>query len=184
MAAQLAVLLHSAIQLLQKVFSPWQAHSLVYDAVVRQVQHAVSLSKHQESNNGLRQFRVISAPPDGLCCYHSVLGTLKFDEWSRIARHESGFAVNGRTVKEEADAAHALRKLALESTDRLDDPILVAMASKAAQSLSLDVHELAWLGNTLDLAIRCSVDEKAGGGGLQKNILTAIILSLSNTLSN
>lgn len=153
----------------------------MYDAVVRQVQHAVSLSQSQSSNIGLRQFRLCSAPPDGLCCYHSVLGTLKFDEWSCIARHESGFAKNSRTVKEEAEAAYAMRKLALESSDELDDPILAAMASKAAQSLSLDVHELSWLGNTLDLAIRCSVDEKATGF---KNILTAIFVSFLKIISN
>ena len=112
--------------------------------------------------SAVRQFRIHSAPPDGMCCYHSLLGALQFDTWGKVTRHESGFAVNPRIVKQEAEAAASLRQLALESTD-MDDPIMVELANSASESLSLDICELSWLGNTLDLAIRCTIDEKALG---------------------
>ena len=127
-------------------------------ALYQQVQEANAVDHHHDAGPK-RQYRFHSAPPDGLCCYHSVLGSLKIDEWYQIARHSSGFAVNSRRVKEEGREAEALRKLALASTDRTD-PTMVQLAENASKHLSLDVSELSWLGNTLDLAIRCTISEQ------------------------
>lgn len=66
--------------------------------------------------------------------------------------------------------ARELRQLALDTTD-LNDPVMAEMAKTAEQYMSLDVVELSWLGSTLDLAIRCTIEEKAASSW---HILTAV----------
>ena len=133
---------------------------MVLSALYQHVQDVVAAKSDDSVGGAKRQYSIHSAPPDGLCCYHSVLGSLQFGSWSKVARHEGGFAVNTRHVRQEAADAASLRQLALESTDT-SDPTMVELAQRASQGLSLDVCELSWLGHTLDLAIRCTIDDKA-----------------------
>ena len=123
---------------------------------------AVRASIAMSKNMGEKKvpFCIHSAPPDGLCCYHCVLAAMNLNEWLAIARHPSGFAKNPRTVKTEGASAAALRQLALDSTDQTNQR-MVELSNEAGQYLSLDINELSWLGHTMDLAIRCVIDDKA-----------------------
>ena len=100
-------------------------------------------------------------PPDGLCCFHAILGSLEFTMWNAVSRTELGYATNRRTAALEAAKAHALRDLAISSTDETN-PLLLSMAATAKEHLSVDVGELSWLGTVLNLSIRCTIDDEAG----------------------
>lgn len=110
---------------------------------------------------GTTSFEKHSVPPDGLRCYHSILGALHFSTWQTISRNESGYAVNRRTVQTESANAYALRDLAIKNTDPAN-PLLSRIAREASCHLTIDIAELSWLGTVLNLAIRCTIDEQAG----------------------
>ena len=80
--------------------------------------------------------------------------------WKSIHRTEFGYASNRRTVKLEADKAYAIRDLAISNTDQTNQ-VLLSMANMAAEHLTVDVAELSWLANALNLSIRCTIDEEA-----------------------
>ena len=81
--------------------------------------------------------------------------------WNAVSRTELGYATNRRTANLEAAKAHALRDLAISSTDGTN-PLLLSMATTAKEHLSVDVGELSWLGTVLNLSIRCTIDDEAG----------------------
>lgn len=147
-----------------------QAHCAVSEAVYKHIQQAAQERKKDRGPS--RQYRIYSAPPDGLCCYHSILAGLRFEEWSEVARAPDGFAVNARVVEKESTNAKQLRQLALDSTDKRDQ-LMVEMSKSAQDRLTVDVLELTWLGKTLNLAIRCTIEAKAGWVKLNR-ILTAL----------
>ena len=84
-----------------------------------------------------------------------------YPEWSQIARKASGFAVNNRRVRKEAEDAMEIRQLAIDSTAAFDDDRLSYFAGTASQHLYVDILELSWLGRVLDLAIRCTIQSEA-----------------------
>ena len=99
------------------------------------------------------------APADGMCAYHCVLGSATFDSWSKVPRNQCGVAVNSRISNAEAQHASSLREYALQSTPE-SNVIIAEQALSAQQSLSLDIGELSWLGESLGICIRCSIEEK------------------------
>lgn len=152
--------MHSIQNHLHRVAVLYQVAALVCKAVGEHLQETVLKAKAQFTCDRLKPFRKYCAAPDGLCAYHSILGTLRFQQWSQVHRCSAGFALNARTQKWESEQAMALRELAIASTP-LDQPVLVQMASEAKQFLTLDICELSWLGCTLNLCIRCSISDEA-----------------------
>ncbi len=121
------------------------------------VQQAAILQKKDQV-----PFVRVPAPPDGLCAYHSIIGSLTFPCWGKISRSPTGFAINGRIEQAEAAAAKRLREYALESTPE-NDPIIAEQALEAMKGYTVDVGELSWLGQSLGMALRCTISQEATG---------------------
>ena len=99
-------------------------------------------------------------PADGLCCYHSVLASLTYDVWCKVPRHSNGYAINSRTVKREEHDANEFRDMAL-SLSTEGDELLKNLAHRVSERSYVDIVELSWLGQVLDLAIRCTISDEA-----------------------
>lgn len=138
-----------------------QAASMVENAIFRHIRENVEDAKQQLEREGMIQFVKGNVPRDGLCAYHSVLAGLKYEQWSKIPRGSNGWAINPRTIKTESDDAMSLRNLAL-ATEHEQGSILFLLGQLARESLYTDVVSLSWLGCSLDLAIRCTIDDEVG----------------------
>ena len=119
---------------------------------------------HEQSSKlekaGKLPFLRVPAPPDGLCAYHSILGSLTYPTWKQVTRHPNGIAVNRRISSSESRSAHQLRGYALQQTPE-NDSVIVEQALEAQKSTTVDIGELSWLGQSLNLAIRCYITDKA-----------------------
>ena len=78
--------------------------------------------------------------------------------FSGIARTVLGFAENVRRQKLEAEAAYMLRAEALAVEP--SSPFLQKLANTAAAKMSLDVEELHWLADVLNISIRCTLSDE------------------------
>ena len=131
------------------------------NAIQKEIRQAATDHVSEHTKTTKCPFRCVSAPPDGLCAYHSVIASMTFPEWSEVARHSNGIAVNRRQEQAESSAAKALRDHVLHVTPQLHDPILQQQGFEASKFMSLDIGELSWLGNALGVSIRCIVEEEA-----------------------
>lgn len=113
----------------------------------------------QLQSSTMSNFVKVPAPPDGLCAYHSIIGSLSYESWSQVSRYTNGFAVNPRVEQTESKTAKRPRDHALACVPH--DPVIAEQALEAARSLTVDIGELSWLGESLDLAIRCSIAKEA-----------------------
>lgn len=134
---------------------------MVENAILTQLRENVDDAKQQLEREGMIQFVKGNVPRDGFCAYHSVLATLKYEQWSNIPRASNGWAINPRTRKMESDDATNLRNLAL-ATEYEPGSILFLLGQLAGESPYTDVVSLSWLGCSLDLAIRCTIDDEVG----------------------
>ena len=134
----------------------------VLNALHQEVKSAVAKQSFllERNGNGKVPFLRVTAPADGLCAYHSALGSLTYNSWKAIARHDNGVAVNRCVEQAESSAAKRLREYALQNTPP-DDAIIAEQAGEAQQHYSLDVGELSWLGVSTKLAIRCTISPEA-----------------------
>ena len=119
-----------------------------------------ALSGELEVGNDAGAYIKVSTPPDGLCFYHCILASLHYDTWSSVSRTQIGFATNKRVVKQEEDSAKSLRELALKSTPT-DNTILQALAKTAGEKMTVDIVEISWAAHSLNLTVRCTVDDEA-----------------------
>lgn len=132
------------------------------NALQQEIRSAAANHALQVGNANKCAFKRIPVPPDGLCAYHCIVGSLTYPTWSKVSRTSLGFAVNLRQQKAESDVVKRLRGHALLATPE-SDPIIAEQALIAQQSLSVDIGELSWLGQSLGISIRCSVEEQVGG---------------------
>jgi len=133
------------------------AHAL--NALQQEVRAAVEDHITQAQKQGQIPFKRIPAPADGLCMYHCIMGTATLSSWTQVSRNSGGIAVNRRQERAESNAANTLRELALQSTPETD-PVIMEQALCAQQALSVDVSELSWLGQSLGISIRCTIEDK------------------------
>lgn len=146
-----------------------EVESGVSMAIKELVSKAASSGHLEGVGNGAGAYVKVSTPPDGLCFYHCILASLHYDTWSSVSRTPIGFATNKRVVKQEADSAMSLRELALKSTPT-DNTILQALAQTAGQKLTVDIVEISWAAHSLNLTIRCTIDDEASMPKIQKNL--------------
>lgn len=130
------------------------------NAIRSQLKIAIQEQSIKLETTGKVPFIRVSAPPDGLCAYHSVLGSLSYHSWKQVKRYDNGIAVNRRIAKSESQSAHQLRGYALLQTPE-NDPVIAEQALEAQKSTTLDIGELSWLGQSLNLAIRCYISDEA-----------------------
>ena len=139
---------------------PAQVVASVMNALHSEKQSAAQSQAELLDKSGKVPFLRVPAPPDGLCAYHSIIGSLTYPTWSKVKRHPNGIAVNRRTQQVESLAAQNMRGYALLQTPE-NDPVIAEQALEAQQSTTLDIGELSWLGLSLNLAIRCHIADEA-----------------------
>jgi hypothetical protein len=137
-----------------------QVVTSVMNALQSEIQNAAQFQAELLERSGKTPFLHIAAPPDGLCAYHSVIGSLSYSSWSKVKRHPNGIAVNRRIEQSESSAAQSLRGFALMHTPE-NDPVIAEQALEAQHSTTVDIGELSWLGESLNLAIRCHIADEA-----------------------
>ena len=130
------------------------------NAAMQQIAAATKQQNEKMVRKNHATFVKKPVPADGLCCYHSVLANLKYDTWCKIPRYSSGYAKNNRTVKREEENATELRELALSLTPGHDE-LLQQLADRVSERCYVDIVELSWLGQVLNLAIRCTISDEA-----------------------
>eukprot|EP00435_Cladocopium_sp_Y103_P013387 s2422_g3.t1 len=113
----------------------------VMNAMRSQIKTAAQEAASKLERCGKVPFVRIPAPPDGLCAYHSLVGSLTYPSWGQVTRHPNGIAVNRRISRSESDVAHQLREYALLQTPE-NDPIIAEQALEAQQATTLDIGEL------------------------------------------
>lgn len=138
-------------------------------AIKELVSKAASSGHLEGVGNGAGAYVKMSTPPDGLCFYHCILASLHYDTWSSVSRTSIGFATNKRVVKQEGDSAMSLREHALKSTPT-DNTILQALAQTAGEKLTVDIVEIPWAAHSLNLTIRCTIDDEASMSKIKKNL--------------
>lgn len=141
------------------MFSP-QVTALVMNALHKEIHTLAEQRAGQLQSSSLENFVKVPVPPDGLCAYHSIVGSLSYESWSKVSRYANGFAVNPRVEQTESKTVKRLREHALVHTPE-NDPVIAEQALEAQKSLTVDIGELSWLGASLDLAIRCSISTEA-----------------------
>ena len=146
----------------QKIFhqSPAQVVTYVMNALRREIRDAAREKTEELERVAKEPFACIAAPPDGYCAYHCILGSLTFSDWVQIQRHSNGVAINNRIAKMESDSVKSFREFALQETPD-DCPVIAEQALSALATTTVDIGELSWLGVSLDLAIRCVIDDEA-----------------------
>ena len=90
----------------------------------------------------------VAVPADGRCCWHALVAATKLEEYQRVPRYSSGYAINRRQVQEEEQSARDLMHKAV-----------ALCADKEGLAELVDVPALHVVGRALDLAIRCTVHE-------------------------
>ena len=138
-----------------------EVSALVQNAVMQQIAVATEQQNEKLARKNHATFVKKPVPADGLCCYHSILANRNYDTWCKIPRHSSGYAKNNRTVKREEEDAQELRELALSLTPEHDE-LLHHLSVRASERCYVDLMELSWLGQVLNLAIRCTISDEAG----------------------
>ena len=133
----------------------------VCQAMRNLVRGCIAQLSRRRSREGMLFMREVFTVPDGLCIYHCVLASCDIEAHESIARTDLGFAVNKRRVKLEADMAQQLRKMALQKTYAEDQSLYLQWRKNAGKFLSLDVEELHWLADVLQLSIRCIIEDEA-----------------------
>lgn len=131
------------------------------NAIQNELQYAVRKHAARVQREGMQPFIRVPAPPDGLCAYHCVVGSLTYERWSEVQRYDNGMAKHPRIEQSESATARRLRDIALQETPE-DDVVIAEQAFEAQQSTTLDVGELSWLGQSLNLSIRCYIADEAG----------------------
>ena len=63
----------------------------------------------------------------------------------------------------------SLREHALKSTPT-DNTILQALAQTAGEKLTVDIVEIPWAAHSLNLTIRCTIDDEASMSKIKKNL--------------
>lgn len=104
-------------------------------------------------------------PADGLCFWHSILGTLEFDSWSIVPRKESGYSTNNRIVKAEEDRARSLMENTLAKAS--ENGVSSFKLDEIQSTGSVDLKHLQWIAEALKFNIRCTIDDEAESGGYQ-----------------
>ena len=62
------------------------------NAIRSQLKIAIQEQSIKLETTGKVPFIRVSAPPDGLCAYHSVLGSLSYHSWKQVKRYDNGIA--------------------------------------------------------------------------------------------
>lgn len=104
-------------------------------------------------------------PADGLCFWHSILGTLEFDSWNIVPRKESGYSTNNRIVKTEEDRARSLMENTLVRA--AENGVSSYKIDEVQMMGSVDMKHLQWIADALKFNIRCTVDDEAESGGFE-----------------
>lgn len=133
-----------------------QVKSTVLNALYSEIRNVVAAKQAYGTS---ASYMRIPAAPDGYCAYHCVYAALTFSEWNAIARKPNGMPVNNKLLDAESSAVAYLREHALVSTP-VDDPIIAEQALEAQKTCTVDVGELSWLARSLNLAIRCTIDNQ------------------------
>ena len=64
----------------------------------------------------------------------------------------------------------SLRELALKSTPT-NNTILQALAQTAGEKLTVDIVEIPWAAHSLNLTIRCTIDDEASMSKIKKKLV-------------
>lgn len=116
--------------------------------------------KRSSSSAGTSSLSEQSTPADGLCFWHSVLGTLDYDNWVAVPRKDSGYAINPRSVKHEEDTARQLMEAVMErATENGVDPTVITEIKRTG---CVNVEDLPWVSKALNMKIRCTIDDEVG----------------------
>ena len=134
--------------------------SLVSTAIGSYVGEKMQSQQHKKKRDNCQNFVKLSAPPDGFCFWHSVMAGLNLEKYQKVSRHENGFAINQRQEQAESMSAKNLRKTACGDKD---PEVLFPNGY-------VGLFDLQSVGEKLNLAIRVTISEEAGGNIYTRNI--------------
>ena len=104
-------------------------------------------------------------PADGLCFWHSVLGSLDFDVWKTVPRKNSGYSTNQRIVKTEEDRARKFMKTTMERVR--DRDLETSRCDEILATGCVDVMDIDFIAKALGIGVRCTISDEAELGEVE-----------------